>query len=173
MSQALPPSLTRAQVLSALHDHSTLMSLQPLVTSFEKTPAPADPDTDPHFSGSSAPLLYYTIKESIPILPFLGAWGSYPISFPAIFQDNEEGTKSKALAAMGVTVRNSWAVRHVEGKGEGDGGQQEWELVEDAEVECPGWLMPFVGGSMEKAHREMFGGFMDRVMAVNAGPQAT
>lgn len=154
------------------------MSLQPLVTSFEKTPPPADPDTDPHFSGSSAPLVYYSIKESIPILPFLGTWGRYPISFPAIFQDNEEGTKSKAIAAMGVTVRNTWAVRQIGGKGEAegggaDGGQQEWELVEDAEVECPGWLMAFVRGSMETAHREMFGGFMDKVLAVNAGPQAT
>lgn len=40
----------------------------------------------------------------------------------------------------------------MEGLGIGDA---EWVLVEDVEVSCSWWLMPFVKGKMEQAHRDV------------------
>lgn len=40
----------------------------------------------------------------------------------------------------------------VDGEGEGV-GDAEWVLVEDVEVSCAWWMMPFVRGKMEEAHR--------------------
>lgn len=42
----------------------------------------------------------------------------------------------------------------VEGEGEGV-GYAEWVLVEDVEVNCAWWMMPFVRGKMEEAHRDI------------------
>jgi hypothetical protein len=42
----------------------------------------------------------------------------------------------------------------VEGEGEGL-GDVDWVLVEDVEVQCSWWMMPFVRGKMEQAHRDI------------------
>ena len=45
-------------------------------------------------------------------------------------------------------------ISEVEGEGMGVGDAQ-WVLVEDVEVSCAWWLMPFVKGKMEQAHRDV------------------
>lgn len=42
----------------------------------------------------------------------------------------------------------------VEGEGQGL-GDVDWVLVEDVEVMCAWWMMPFVKGKMEDAHRDI------------------
>ena len=46
------------------------------------------------------------------------------------------------------------AAAEVEGEGMGI-GDAEWVLVEDVEVTCSGWLMPFVKGKMVQAHKDV------------------
>lgn len=42
----------------------------------------------------------------------------------------------------------------VDGEGEGI-GYADWVLVEDVEVQCAWYMMPFVKGKMEQAHRDI------------------
>jgi hypothetical protein len=81
------------------------------------------------------------------------------MTFPSCYQDIPTGIKTRADAS-GVTVRADYRVIKggVDGQVEGEGqgiGDAEWVLVEDAEVSCSWWLMPFVKGKMEQAHRDI------------------
>jgi hypothetical protein len=85
--------------------------------------------------------------------------GRKNITFPSCFQNIPLGVKSRADVS-GVTVRAEYRVikggmeSEVDGEGQGI-GDAEWVLVEDAEVSCSWWLMPFVKGKMELAHRDI------------------
>lgn len=51
-------------------------------------------------------------------------------------------------------VENGEVGSEVEGEGMGV-GDAKWVLVEDVEVTCAWWLMPFVKGKMEVAHKDV------------------
>jgi len=90
----------------------------------------------------------YAISEGVIIIPGIGNWGKYWLSFPAHFQDTERGIKSRADASAGVVV---WAEYMVVERPGGKG----WDLVEEVRVECAKMLMPFVKNSMEGAHKNI------------------
>lgn len=92
-------------------------------------------------------------------MPGVGEWGKKYIKFPSCFQDTKHGIKTRADAS-GVIIRAEFRVvkggagAEVEGEGMGI-GDAKWVLVEDVEVTCNWWLMPFVKGKMEQAHRDV------------------
>ncbi|KAF3007938.1 hypothetical protein E8E13_011254 [Curvularia kusanoi] len=161
IAASIPSHLTPAEVIAALQDHSTTLSLQALTTGHEKLPTTA-PETlkDTYwFPTDLNPVHTYNVTECVTFLPGIGQMGRKTITFPSCYQNIPTGIKSRADVS-GVTVRADYRVikggidGEVEGEGQGV-GDAEWVLVEDAEVSCPWWLMPFVKGKMEQAHRDI------------------
>lgn len=165
---AIPPHIDPALILAALHDHNTTLTLQALTQGHEKLPS-TDPETlkDTYWYPTDLhPVTSYHVTEVIKFLPGV-EWGKKYIKFPSVFQDTPTGVRTRADAS-GVIVRAEFrvvrggAAAEVEGEGAGI-GDAEWVLVEDVEVTCAWWLMPFVRGKMEQAHRGICSKVMEKV----------
>lgn len=161
IAASIPPHLTPAEVIAALHDHNTALSLQALTTGYEKlsNTAPETLQDTYWYPTDINPVHTYSVTECVTVLPGMGQWGKKNITFPSCFQNIPTGIKSRADVS-GVTVRADYRVirggADGEVNGEGQGvGDADWVLVEDAEVSCSWWLMPFVKGKMEQAHRDI------------------
>lgn len=161
VAASIPAHLTPADIIAALHDHTTALTLQALTTGHTKAPS-TSPETlkDTYwYPPDQYPIETYHVTECITLLPGVGEWGKKYITFPSCFQDTKAGIKTRADAS-GVIVRAEFRVvkggagAEVEGEGMGV-GDAEWVLVEDVEVTCSWWLMPFVKGKMEQAHRDV------------------
>jgi hypothetical protein len=161
IAASIPPYLHPSEVIAALQDHNTTLTLQALTTGHEKLPQTA-PETlkDTYWYPTDInPVHTYSVTECVTVLPGIGQWGRKNMTFPSCYQDIPTGIKTRADAS-GVTVRADYRVIKggVDGQVEGEGqgiGDAEWVLVEDAEVSCSWWLMPFVKGKMEQAHRDI------------------
>jgi hypothetical protein len=167
---AIPPHIDPSTVLAALHDHNTALSLQALTQGHEKLPS-TNPETlkDTYWYPTDLnPVHSYRVTEVIKFMPGIGEWGKKYLKFPSCFQDTPTGVRTRADAS-GVVVRAEFrvarggAAAEVEGEGEGI-GDAEWVLVEDVEVTCSWWLMPFVKGKMEQAHRGICDKVIEKVM---------
>jgi hypothetical protein len=150
-------------VIAALHDHETALTLQALTCGHEKAPstAPSTLKDTYWFPPDQYPITTYNVTECITLFPGIGQYGKKYITFPSCFQDTRQGIKTRADAAAGVILRAEFRVvangelgSEVEGEGMGVGDAQ-WVLVEDVEVSCAWWLMPFVKGKMEEAHQDV------------------
>jgi hypothetical protein len=166
---AIPPYITPTTVIAALHDHNTALSLQALTQGHQKLPS-TDPQTlkDTYWYPTDLnPVTTYQVTEVIKFLPGIGEWGKKYIKFPSCFQNTSTGIRTRADAS-GVIVRAEFrvvrggAAAEVEGEGGGI-GDAEWVLVEDVEVTCSWFLMPFVKGKMEEAHRGICAKVMEKV----------
>lgn len=158
---SIPPHIDRSDVIAALQDHSTTLTLQALTTGHKKLP-----DTAPEvlrdtywYPTDINPVHTYSVTECVTVMPGVGQWGKKNLTFPCCYQDIPTGIKTRAVVS-GVTMRADYRViqggadAEVDGEGQGI-GDAEWVLVEDAEVSCSWWLMPFVKGKMEQAHRDI------------------
>ncbi|KAL1652514.1 hypothetical protein SLS61_004819 [Didymella pomorum] len=161
IAASIPAHLTPAEVIAALQDHSTTLSLQALTTKHEKLPNTA-PDVlkDTYWYPIDLnPVDTYSVTEVVTVLPGVGQWGRKNLTFPSCYQNIPTGIKTRADVS-GVTLRADYRVirggtdAEVDGEGQGI-GDAEWVLVEDVEVSCSWWLMPFVKGKMEQAHRDI------------------
>jgi len=166
----IPPHIDPSIVRAALHDHNTALTLQALTQGHEKLPA-----TDSQvlkdtywYPTDLNPVASYKVTEVITLLPGIGEWGKKYITFPTCFQDTPIGIKTRADTS-GVVLRAEFrvvrggAAAEVEGEGGGI-GDAEWVLVEDVEVTCAWWMMPFVKGKMEQAHRGICSKVIEKVM---------
>ncbi|KAF2475385.1 uncharacterized protein BDR25DRAFT_331836 [Lindgomyces ingoldianus] len=158
----IPPHLTPADVIAALHDHNTCLTLQALTTGHKELPE-TNPETrkDTYwYPPDLHPIKTYEVTEAVTILPGVGEWGKKYITFPSCFQDTPHGIKTRAdtsgvvLRAEFRVIKGGADIGEVEGEGEGI-GYAEWVLVEDVEVQCAWYMMPFVRSSMEGAHRDI------------------
>ncbi|KAH7412235.1 hypothetical protein DE146DRAFT_274023 [Phaeosphaeria sp. MPI-PUGE-AT-0046c] len=167
-ASAIPPHLSPSIVIAALHDHNTALSLQALTQGHNKLPH-TDPATlkDTYWYPTDLnPISTYEVTEVIKFFPGF-EWGKKYLKFPSCFQDTPTGIRTRADAS-GVIVRAEFrvvkggAAAEVEGEGEGV-GDAEWVLVEDVEVSCSWFLMPFVRGKMEEAHRGICAKVIEKV----------
>lgn len=158
----IPPHLSPGDIIAALQDHTTCLTLQALTTQHKKLPT-TSPDIrkDTYwYPPDMHPITTYSVTECVTVMPGIGAWGKKYLTFPSCFQNTPAGIKTRADAS-GVIVRAEFRVikggaddGEVEGEGEGI-GYAEWVLVEDVEVQCAWYMMPFVRGKMESAHRDI------------------
>lgn len=167
-ASAIPPHISPSTVIDALHDHNTALSLQALTQGHKKLPS-TDPATikDTYWYPTDInPITTYEVTETIKLVPGV-EWGKKYLKFPSCFQDTPTGIRTRADAS-GVIVRAEFrvvkggAAAEVEGEGEGI-GDAEWVLVEDVEVSCSWFLMPFVKGKMEEAHRGICAKVIEKV----------
>lgn len=164
---AIPSHLSPNDVIKAMHDHNTCLSLQALTTSHEKLPF-TDPATltDPYwYPIDQYPTSTYRVTEIITYLPF--SWSKYELTFPSCFQNTPNGLKTR-VDTSGVILRAEYRVvegSKVEGVVEGGIGNADWVLVEDVEVRCPWWMMPLVRGKMEEAHKDICRKVVEKAVA--------
>lgn len=158
----IPPHITAQDVISALHDHNTCLTLQALTCGHEKLDS-TDPETKKDtywYPVDLNPITTYSVTECVTILPGVGDMGKKYITFPSCFQDTPHGIKTRADTS-GVVLRAEFRVipggsgeGEVDGEGEGV-GYADWVLVEDVEVQTSWYMMPFVRKAMEGAHKDI------------------
>ncbi|BDD55780.1 hypothetical protein MPDQ_007356 [Monascus purpureus] len=120
----IPPTLPPARVISALHNHTAILSLQALTTDYKDIPlsqlaaaeiTQADAYFQPVYSidptTSSNNLKQYLATEAIPIIPGAGDWAKISLSFLVWFQDTQSGVRTRADAPAGVVVRAEYTVQ--------------------------------------------------------------
>jgi hypothetical protein len=166
----LPPHISPAAVLAALHDHSTCLTLQALTCGHEPLPN-TDPATlkDPFWYPTDKYLAStYSVTGTIAYLPWF-SWAKYDLTFPTVFQSTPQGLKTRADTG-GVVLRAEFRVLEgsmiegvVEGEGEGV-GNLEWVLAGDVEVVCAWWMMPLVRAKMEETHRDICRKVVEKVV---------
>jgi len=159
----LPSHISPASVVAALHDHDTTLTLQALSCGYETAPNTAEATLKDTYwyPPDQYPVATYHVSECITWFPGIGQYGKKYITFPVCYQNTRQGIKTRADAAAGVILRAEYRVvangelgSEVEGEGMGVGDAQ-FVLVEDVEVSCAWWLMPFVKGKMEEGHRNL------------------
>lgn len=162
--QPLPSTLLPSTLLTALHTLHPIITANPHMTSFTPRPLSVTEVVDDAFFRADDPtarLAAFDVIQRIPIIP--GA--SKSVEVPCVMQTFEGGVRCRSIAA-GVTVWSTWFVRRA-GEGEVNGGgggmNGEWELVEDARVECGTMVKPFVGRSFVSAHKEILKRLVDAV----------
>ena len=146
----IPPDVDAKAIIDTLHDHSFLITMQPIVTRYDIK------DRDP-VTGQ----ITYDVWENISILPF-GLW-KYEIQFTAAFTDKKDGTVSWIEAPMGFTSEANYTVKPGE-QWDGEGGG--WVLEESIETTCPILFKWFVESTMvdvrQKMHQQIFDGVRER-----------
>jgi hypothetical protein len=175
----IPTFLSDRDVITALHDHDNVLTLQALITGHKEVDPENYPTvlTDPSFPADRAPVKCYEVTEGVIVIPGIGDWGKKVINFPAWFQDTPNGLYVRADPPGGVMVRAEWRVEHAGSSSNGDGGdgndtdegvveeQAEFLLVEDLTVECVSWMMPFVRLTVEGAHRDICWKLVEKLAA--------
>jgi hypothetical protein len=171
VSALIPSHIEPSVVIAALHDHNTCLTLQALTTGHKKLPNTAiETRKDPYwFPPDLHPITTYEVTECVTFMPGVGDWGKRYLTFPSCFQNTNTGLKTHADAPAGVVVRAEFRVvqggagdGEVDGEGQGV-GYADWVLVEDVEVTCSWWMMPFVRRNMEGAHRDICNKVIEKV----------
>lgn len=154
---AVPPELSREQVIEKLQKYEIIIRMQPFVERFERIyPEKLDHClADPFFNQDKegTDITTYEIFERVPIIPFLGM--TRLIQFPVYFQDFAEGVRAKVEAPAGTVMRTTYAVRPLGGDGAEEMRRGGWQLIEEAHVECNVLLKPFIAKSFDDAHTNM------------------
>lgn len=134
----LPADIDPISVVSLLHDHSFLITLQPIVTGHEFKER--DPETG---------WMVYHVHEVVSILPF-GLW-QQATSFQCSFRDKQEGVATFIQAHLGINSEADYTLRVSEHEGEGTG----WVLDEQIESSCNFLLKWIVQSNMMPARKKM------------------
>lgn len=152
----LPPSITRDQAIRTLHDHGTLITLNPLVQNYTSTTPHASAPSDEQDPACT----WYEITDTIHYLPYNLASGN--VTYKACFHDVPTGCQTHVYAPSGLDIRAKWSVGGNE-KGE---AREERELGleapreglyyrEDVDMRCNFLLTGFVKGNLKKSHETL------------------
>ncbi len=171
----LPAYLSPKLVVDTLHRYEPLIEANPHLQTFERRKVGIEEVVDdPFFTNDGDHLQAFTTYQRIAIIPGVGSWATKDIVVPCIFQSFANGTRCRA-DAQGVRIWSTYEVRRHDGGGsptaEGvpapvpeTGGQEGWELVETAEVECGSFVRPFVKRSFASSHQEVLHRLADNIV---------
>ncbi|KAL9113347.1 MAG: hypothetical protein Q9227_002388 [Pyrenula ochraceoflavens] len=166
-SSPSPPSAIYSRALSLLHEHSNIITLNPLVTSHHPIspdssstllPPPTDSSSPDPETSSLSPWKAYAITDTKPLL--CGLYNA-KIPYKAYFRNNSDGYDSVVQAGFGVTIHGSWTLNHLPATQEGE--EEGVRLVEEARIKCPRVVAGTVKGELESSHRVLHGRFWERV----------
>lgn len=154
----LPPSISRQTALAQLHDHSSMISLNPLV--LRHTPCDPPPAASPD---EAAHATWYEITDKIAYLPF--DLYTSELSYKACFYDLPNGLQTHVFAPAGVDIRAKWSVggnmpgerREDRELGEEKEGIPREGLYcrEEVDLRCNVVMSGFIRRNMKKSHGEM------------------
>jgi hypothetical protein len=100
----IPAFIPRSLALDVLHDHSEVITLNPLVLSHRAITAPIDAPPDEALSR------WYEITERIQFIPGLGKAGSSTINFNGVFHDVPWGLQTHIYAPMNIDMRAQYRI---------------------------------------------------------------
>ncbi|KAF7927349.1 uncharacterized protein EAE97_010024 [Botrytis byssoidea] len=180
----IPPHIPKAQVLALLHNHSRMISLNPLVTAHTLLPPThilavdffktEPPSLQP---SASCPCEIWEITDDMSAAEgdngggWRGGWAKRfvpdQITYTSSLQDREDGLVSVTHAPMGVHSVTTWIVREA-GPGESSLmlGQGRLVLEEKGVVRASRMLMGFIKTTLQESHEKLVKDFM-RVLKEN------
>jgi hypothetical protein len=150
----LPEYVTRDAVVTLLHDHSTMITANPLVTHHGRCTPP--PNALPDEQDSA----WYEITDKVEYIPGTSFTGS--VTYTACMHDIPLGLQTHVHAPFGMDIRNKWQVlgwvpgekrEPAEIGAEQHGVPKEGlYLREDCELKCIFMLLPIVKRNIKKSH---------------------
>lgn len=151
----LPSYVSRDVVLDLLHDHSTIITLNPLVTHHGRTTPPEHALPDEHSSA------WYEITDKIEYIPGTSLTGS--VTYTACLHDLPNGLQTHIHAPAGLEIRGKWQLLGWLPGEERDApeiGTEQYGipkeglyLREDCDLKCNFFLTHFVKRNMHKSHK--------------------
>ncbi|KAK6087473.1 hypothetical protein SCUP234_01631 [Seiridium cupressi] len=146
----LPASVSRQVVLDFLHDHQSMIDLNPLV--IERHPLPEPP---PHCPEDERQCVWWSMTDKIAYAPGIKS----DLTYTAAFQDLHDGIRTHCYAPMGTHIRERWSLG---GTLPGEPKQpvelglgapsQGLYIREDVEVRCNFLMAGFVKKTILKSH---------------------
>lgn len=153
----LPSYVSREAVLSILHDHSTIITLNPLVTHHGRCKPP------PHALPDERSAAWYEITDQIEYLP--GTKLSSSVTYTACMHDMPNGLQTHIYAPAGLEMRGKWQLLGWLPGEERDAFEISAEhneilreglyLREDCDLKCNILLLPFVKRNIHKSHQTL------------------
>ncbi|KAK5171536.1 hypothetical protein LTR04_002008, partial [Oleoguttula sp. CCFEE 6159] len=175
----LPPTTTLPQVLSLLHDHPAIITLNPLVVDYRAQPPLVSTTTAPSQlatpRSTNPTTTTYSITDALSYLPF-HLWDT-TVTYTADFEDTDDGLKTLVHAPAGLEIDGVWRVIRKEDAQHGGGSRQAGHgeqasagtqtgclvLEERTTATCNVFLKPFVQGTMKKSHDELHKRLVERL----------
>ncbi|KAI1401348.1 hypothetical protein F4819DRAFT_486732 [Hypoxylon fuscum] len=164
----LPAGMTRAAVISFLHNHVEMIDLNPLVIERHPIPPPA------HAPPEEQRCTWWSMTDKISYLP--GGVVTGDITYTAAFHDLPDGIQTHCYAPMGTDIRERWSLN---GNLPGEPPQpvelgigaprQGLYLREDVELRCNFVMSSFVKKTLKKAH----GTLVDRLLQKSQGASSS
>ncbi|KAL9622019.1 MAG: hypothetical protein Q9160_003518 [Pyrenula sp. 1 TL-2023] len=146
--------------MSLLHDHSAVITLNPLVTSNVPLENTDPPPGASNFSPSSTPWQAYNITDTKSVLFNLG---STSMTYRAWLRNSDRGYDSIVAAPAGVAIEASWVAEIMEGPdGDASQGASKVKLTETAKVTCSRVFSAFIKSTLSGSHSEMHDRFWER-----------
>lgn len=163
---SVPRAIAAARILAALHNHSLMIELNPLVKSHHSLNTTSSQEAQ----GPSTSKCTHSITDSLSYLPF-HLWDS-EINYTAAFLDIEDGLVTEVSAPLDVKIVGEWKLMSPNERSStcysessaGNGcGEEDWILQETATVSCSIFLMPFVKGQIKQSHEDVHQRFRKRL----------
>ncbi|GAB1193890.1 hypothetical protein APSETT444_003125 [Aspergillus pseudonomiae] len=131
----LHPSTAPERVTEVLHDHVTMIKLNPLVIDLQRCEPHEDaPETE-------RDLVWYEITDTVSYLPFGLLSGK--VKYKGCFEDLPMGLQTHIYAPLGLRTKNTWTV---------EGQMDELQLKEDVFMTCNILMATFVKATIKASH---------------------
>lgn len=148
----LPATIQRETVLSFIHDHEQMITLNPLVIRFKRTLAPTTASLEEQESCK-----WYEMTDEISYLPYGVMKGE--VSYKGGFYDLPDGLQTHVFAPAGVDLRGLWKIGgNLPGEPRAsselglDVPRDCLYLREDVDLRCNILLSSFVKRNLKKSH---------------------
>lgn len=173
-STPLPRGVSLSKAISLLQAHEFVIRHNPHMVSYEPAatttdPAPTLPAERPDLVATSAGPRCYSVIDKVHALP-AGLWDS-DIESTYEFIGIEGGVFVRIRSPLSVVMETAWTVREVDGgsqdgttESEGEGGETQYELVEDAVIKCSRLLMSIVWGTAESGWKGIHGSMINQLV---------
>ncbi|KAE8140534.1 hypothetical protein BDV38DRAFT_280034 [Aspergillus pseudotamarii] len=146
----LPSSITPERVIEILHNHVTMIRLNPLVIDLQRCEPHEDaPETE-------RDLIWYEITDKVSYLPFGLLSGQ--VKYKAGFRDLSMGLQTHIYAPLGLRTKNRWTL---------EDHTDELQLKEDVGMKCNLLMAPFVKRTIKASH----GPLVDRLIIEAESPE--
>lgn len=157
----LPRTITRETAIALLHDHRSMIELNPLVVRHEPTDPPRNASKDEAEDGT-----WYEITDQINYLP--GGAMKSQISYKACFYNLPLGLQTHVFAPAGLDMKAKWLVggnmpgepREPREMGV-DTPREGLYIREDVDMRCNVFLTNFVKRNLKKSHQVV----VDKIVA--------
>jgi hypothetical protein len=104
LCRQIPAFIPRQLAIDVLHDHSQVITLNPLVTDHKEIKPPS------HAASDEYACTWYEITERIQYIPGIGQIGSGTIRFSGCFHDVPWGLQTHIYAPMSVDLRAQYRI---------------------------------------------------------------